>query len=198
MNDKYNIKYIELFHPLPLSIKMKNILIFIVAIIIAGGSGIALQQYLNQKEPITNPAMGNQRPEFAAMDMNGQLRNIKEWDGDLIVLNFWATWCPPCRKEIPEFIELQHTYGDQGLQFIGLAIDNAEAVTEYAENIGMNYPSLIVEADGVILAKHYGNGVGALPYTVIINRKGEISDTFKGELSKKRAKEILEKHGIKL
>jgi thiol-disulfide isomerase/thioredoxin len=177
---------------------MKNTLIFIVAIVIAGGSGIALQQYLNQKEPIINPAMGNQRPEFAALDIDGQLRNIKEWDGALIVLNFWATWCPPCRKEIPEFIELQHAYGDQGVQFIGLAIDNTEAVAEYAENIGMNYPSLIVEADGVVLAKHYGNGVGALPYTVIINRKGEISDTFKGELSKKRAKEILEKHGIKL
>ncbi len=177
---------------------MKNTLIFIVAIVIAGGSGIALQQYLNQKQPVTNPAIGNQRPEFAAMDMDGQLRNIKEWDGDLIVLNFWATWCPPCRKEIPEFIELQKTYGDQGVQFIGLAIDNVEAVAEYAENIGINYPSLIVEADGVMLAKHYGNGVGALPYTVIINRKGEISSTFKGELSKKRAKEMLQKHGIKL
>jgi thiol-disulfide isomerase/thioredoxin len=177
---------------------MKNTLIFIVAIVIAGGSGIALQQYLNQKEPIINPAVGNQRPEFAAMDIDRQLRNIKEWDGDLIVLNFWATWCPPCRKEIPEFIDLQHAYGDQGVQFIGLAIDNTEAVAEYAENIGMNYPSLIVEADGVVLAKHYGNGVGALPYTVIINRKGEISDTFKGELSKKGAKDIVEKDGIKL
>ena len=177
---------------------MKNTLIFIVAVVIAGGSGIALQQYLNQKQTITNPATGNLRPEFAAMDLNGQLRNIKEWDGDLIVLNFWATWCPPCRKEIPEFIELQQAYGDQGLQFIGLAIDNAEAVAEYAKDISMNYPNLIVEADGVVLAKHYGNGVGALPYTVFINRKGEISDTFKGELSKKHAKEILQKHGIKL
>jgi len=177
---------------------MKNAVIFIIAIVIASSSGIALQQYLNQKQTITNPATGNLRPEFAAMDLNGQLRNIKEWDGDLIVLNFWATWCPPCRKEIPEFIELQQAYGDQGLQFIGLAIDNAEAVAEYAKDISMNYPNLIVEADGVVLAKHYGNGVGALPYTVFINRKGEISDTFKGELSKKHAKEILQKHGIKL
>jgi len=177
---------------------MKNTLIFTVAIIIAGGSGFALQKQINQKESITNPAIGNQRPEFSAMDLNGQLRNIKEWDGDLIVLNFWATWCPPCRKEIPEFIKLQQTYGKQGLQFIGIAIDNEHDVADYAESVGMNYPNLVVEADGVGLAKHYGNGIGALPYTVIVNRNSEISDTFKGELSKKHAKNLLEKHGIKL
>jgi len=180
---------------------MKNTLIFIFAILIAGGSGFALQKYLNQEQELTqsnNPVMGLQRIEFAAVDLNGQMRNIKEWDGQLIFLNFWATWCPPCKKEIPDFIELQKAYGDQGLQFIGVAIDNEHAVAEFADNMGINYPSLIVEADGISLAKRYGNTVGALPYTVIINRDGEISDTIVGELSKIDAKKILEKHDIKL
>ena len=142
--------------------------------------------------------LGLQRPEFAAPDLDGELRNIKEWDGKIIFLNFWATWCPPCLKEIPEFIELQNTYGEQGFQIVGIAIDDEEAVRDYVEEVGMNYPSLVAEADGVLLAKRYGNGIGALPYTVIINRDGEISDTFRGELSKIRAKELLEERGIRL
>ncbi len=178
---------------------MKNTLIFIFAILIAAGSGFALQKHLNQ-EPVqnNNPATGLQRAEFSAADLNGQLRNINEWDGQLIFLNFWATWCPPCKKEIPDFIELQKAYGDQGLQFIGIAIDNENAVAEFSENIGINYPTLVVEADGITLAKRYGNTIGALPYTVIINRDGEISHTIVGELSKIRAKELMEKHGIRL
>jgi len=177
---------------------MKNTLIFIVAIIIAGGSGFALQKYLNPKQSNTNPAIGNQRPEFAAMDLNKQLRNIKEWDGKIIFLNFWATWCPPCKKEIPAFIELQEAYGDQGFQIVGIAIDDEVAIAEFADKVGINYPTLVVQADGVGLSKRYGNGIGTLPYTVIINRDSEISNTFMGELSKKRALELLEERGIKL
>ena len=179
---------------------MKNIILIIVAITIAGSSGYALQKYLNQPQIQTqnNPAIGFQRPEFAAMDLDGQFRNIKEWDGKLIFLNFWATWCPPCLKEIPEFIELQKAYGDQGFQIIGIAIDDEDKVREYVKKVGMNYPSLVVQDEGVMLAKRYGNGIGALPYTVIINRDGEISHTIRGELSKIRAEELIEIRGIKL
>jgi len=177
---------------------MKNTLIFIVAILFAGGSGFAVQKYLNQPPTQINPAIGLQRIEFAAADLNGKMRNIKEWDGKIIFLNFWATWCPPCKKEIPAFIELQKTYGDQGLQIIGVAIDDEEAVREYVEKVGMNYPALVTQAEGTMLAKRYGNGVGVLPYTVIINRDGEISNTFQGELSKKRAEELLEARNISL
>jgi thiol-disulfide isomerase/thioredoxin len=179
---------------------MKNTIFFIVAIAIAGSSGYALQKYLNQPkiQKQTNPAIGLQRPEFAAADLNGQLRNIKEWDGKVIFLNFWATWCQPCKREIPEFIELQKHYGNQDFQIIGIAIDDEEAVQEYAELVGMNYPNLVALSDGIELAQRYGNGIGALPYTVIINRDGEISSTITGELSKKRAKEILEEHDVDL
>jgi len=183
---------------------MKNTLILISIIMIAGSSGFALQKYLNQQQgqeqeqKQNNPTIGQQRPEFAAMDLNGQLRNIKEWDGKIIFLNFWATWCAPCRHEIPAFIELQKAYGDQGFQVIGIAIDDEESVREFANEVGMNYPAIIAEDEGVMLAKRYGNGIGALPYTVIINRDGEISYTIRGELSKIRAKELLEERGIKL
>ena len=177
---------------------MKNVLFFIVAIVIAGGSGFALQKYLNQERISKNPAIGLQRPEFAATDLNGQLRNIKEWDGKVILLNFWATWCPPCLKEIPDFIELQKDYGEQGFQIIGIAVDDEQAVREYATEIGINYPTMAVQSEGAGLARRYGNNAGALPYTVIINRNGEISNTIMGELNKTRAKELLEDRGINL
>ena len=178
--------------------KIKNTLIFIVAMTIAGGSGFALHKYLNQKQIQTNPMIGQQRVEFAAADLTGKFRNIKEWDGKIIFLNFWATWCPPCKKEIPAFIELQKAYGEQGLQFIGAAIDDDEAVMEYAKQMGINYPLLMTQTEGVGLAKRYGNGIGALPYTVVINRDGDVTHTIRGELSKKRAEEILDELGIKL
>jgi len=177
---------------------MKNTLIFIVAMILAAGSGYSVHKYLRQNQTSNNPAIGLQRPEFAAVDLDGQLRNISEWDGQLIFLNFWATWCPPCKKEIPAFIELQKAYGDQGFQIISIAVDEEQAVREYAAEMGMNYPIMAVQGEGVGLAKRYGNGSGVLPYTVIINRDGEISNTITGELSKKQAKELLEARGINL
>ncbi len=177
---------------------MKNTLIFIVAIIIAGGSGFTLHKYLNQKQDQSNPMLGKQRPEFAVADLNGEMRNIKEWDDKLILLNFWATWCPPCKKEIPDFIKLQAAYGEQGFQIIGIAVDDEQAVKEYAQQIGMNYPSLIAEAEGVQLAQRYGNVAGVLPYSVIINRAGEIGSTIRGELTILKAKELLENYGIQL
>jgi len=175
---------------------MKNILIFTAVIITAAASGFFVHIYINKQQALENPAIGTQRSEFSAMDINGQLRNINEWDGKVIFLNFWATWCPPCLKEIPDFIELQKAYGNQNLQFIGIAIDNSDAVRKYAEEAGMNYPTMAVEVEGVSLAKRYGNQMGALPYTAIINRKGEISSTITGELSKKQARILLKKYGI--
>ena len=177
---------------------MKNTIIFVATILLAGASGFILHKYIHDQQLQKNPVIGSQRPEFAAMDMNGELRNINEWDGKLIFLNFWATWCPPCLEEIPGFIELQHAYGNQGFQIIGIAVDNREAVPQYITESGMNYPALLADIEGIDLARRYGNDIGGLPYTVVINRKGVISSTFVGELDKNHAKKVLKNHGIKL
>ena len=179
---------------------MKNLIVFTIAITLSVAGGFAMQRYLSndQGKVVTDPAVGMQRVEFTARDANGEIRNINEWHGRIVFLNFWATWCPPCKEEIPHFIELQQEYGDQGLQFIGVAIDEHDAVTEFVEAIGMNYPTMIVQQDGIELARRYGNDIGALPYTVIIDRDGQISNTFKGLLSKDRAIELLDERGVQL
>lgn len=162
---------------------------------LAGVSGYALQQYQVAQEKQNQSIQI--RPEFAMADLNGKIRNIKEWDGNVILLNFWATWCPPCLHEIPDFIELQEQYGDQGFQVIGIAVDNEEAVRKFANEMKINYPVMAAEFEAIKLSSLYGNDMNGLPYSVFINRKGEISDKITGELSKIKAKNLLEKLGIK-
>ena len=137
-------------------------------------------------EALNDKATPPTRPDFSLQDLEGEVRHINEWDGQYIVLNFWATWCPPCRKEIPEFIALQKKYDPAGLQFIGVAIDDTEAVSQFAMEMGINYPNLIAESEGIELAKLYGNTYGALPFSVIINREGKIIGRQVGLLSKEK------------
>lgn len=130
-------------------------------------------------------AMVNKKiPDFTLPDLEGQQHNIHEWDGNVIVLNFWATWCPPCIKETPMFVEFQEELGAKGLQFVGVAIDEKNKVQEFMDTYGVNYPMLIGADDAVEIAKAYGDRFGALPYTVIIDRSGHISFVQRGELKR--------------
>ena len=135
--------------------------------------------------------VGQRRPEFSLPDMDGVTHNVTEWDGKVIAINFWATWCPPCRDEIPEFVKLQEKFGNQGLQFIGIALQQAKDVREFAAEMGINYPILVGEEDVIGVAKQYGNLIGALPYTVIINRDHQITFTRAGPLPAADAERII-------
>lgn len=118
--------------------------------------------------------VGSRRPDFSLPDLEGRERHISEWDGRVLVINFWATWCPPCLKEIPEFVELQSEYGDQGLQFVGIALQNPADVVDFAREHGMNYPNLAGELPVIRITEDYGNTIGALPYTAVVDRQGTI------------------------
>ena len=132
------------------------------------------------------------RPEFELPDLDGKLRNISEWDGNVILLNFWATWCPPCRDEIPVLIDLQKKYSAQGFQVIGVAIDQAELVESYSDSMGVNYPIMVGEDKGTDISANYGNRLGMLPYTVIIGRNSMIMFIKKGEVTKDEIEELIQ------
>lgn len=112
-------------------------------------------------------------PAFALQDTSGDLRHAREWRGQVLVLNFWATWCKPCRKEVPLLVRAQKEMGDQGLQVVGLAIDEVAAVRRFAQQYDINYP-LLVDAMGVVKLQDALGGGPGIPYTVVVDRRGRI------------------------
>lgn len=180
---------------------MKNILPFILVIIIAGGAGFGFQRYLqNEKRDLTPvipkavsiDVIGTQRPAFELEDLEGTLRNIDEWNGKVLLVNFWATWCPPCKKEMPAFIELHEQYQSQGFEVIGIALDDKESVQDFVDTLGVNYSVFASEYAGIELSRLYGNRIGALPFSVFVGRDGKIKSTKAGELTKQQVEQIIQ------
>lgn len=135
--------------------------------------------------------VGATRPDFSLPDLNGVVRHVGEWDGKVLAINFWATWCPPCRKEIPEFVALQQKYAGRGLQFLGVALEQPDPVRRFVAEYQVNYPVLVGEMEVIRVAEAYGNQVGALPYTVIVDRYGNIAFVQAGPLSTEQAEKAL-------
>jgi len=164
-------------------------------------AGIFLSDYIRSKEHLDkiSPAsqismqdlLGEPSPDFSLMDVSGQRRNISEWKGKVLAINFWATWCPPCLEEIPHFIKLQDKYEHQGLQFLGIALESVDKVLGFANEHGINYPLLVGEQEVIELAGKFGNYSGGLPYTVILDRNGHISFIKKGSLSVTEAEQVI-------
>ena len=134
------------------------------------------------------------RPDFTLPDLEGNPLSIGDWDGDVIALNCWASWCPPCVKEIPLFNALQEEYGEQGLQFVGVALDRLDDARAFAEEIELAYPTMQGVADAMAVSDLYGNSDGLLPYTVIINRDGRIVERFFGEVSRDDIEPAIRRH----
>lgn len=133
------------------------------------------------KKAVFKPA-----PDFTLFDIHGSERRLKDFKGKVIILDFWATWCPPCKAEIPHFIELYNEYKNEGLEIIGVALDwNAERVVpQFAEEAGMNYTVLLGNRDVTDL---YG-GIISIPTTFVIDREGGIRKKYIGY----RDKEVFE------
>jgi thiol-disulfide isomerase/thioredoxin len=125
-------------------------------------------------------------------DMEGKSQALAQWRGKVMVVNFWATWCSPCLEEIPEFVRMQEKLGNQGLQFVGIAIDNPEKVVEFAAKFRMNYPILLGEMDAIELARAAGNESGGLPFTVIVDREGRLIGTELGGLNEQKLTQIIQ------
>lgn len=135
--------------------------------------------------------LGQLRPEFSLPDIHGTVHNIKEWDGKVILLNFWATWCSPCLQEIPELVDLQQRYQARGLQVIGIALQNPNELSDFIREHGMNYPVLAGLEAVIVIAENYGNTVGGLPYTAIIDKNGKIVFVKAGQINKPEVEAVL-------
>lgn len=130
-------------------------------------------------------------PDFSLKNRAGELQSIRSWPGKALVINFWATWCAPCRREIPLLLELQKQYAADGVQIIGIAVDFREDVLKYADTMKIDYPLLIGEQDGLEAVDAFGIEAVGFPYTVFTDAKGDIITTHIGELHKEQAELIL-------
>lgn len=160
---------------------MKSSIALATAAIAAAIFGALSYQWLADSN--ASPEAVTQLPSFSLNDMHGEPRQSSEWEGKTRLVNFWATWCPPCRKEIPLLMQAQDDYAAAGLQVIGIALEQADTVLAYAEEMGLNYPSLVGSTAVIELGNQLGNRVGALPYSVLVDPNGKIIETHMGELS---------------
>ncbi|MEM6998428.1 MAG: TlpA disulfide reductase family protein [Pseudomonadota bacterium] len=171
---------------------MKTWQIYSMGVLFAISSAIAgyiLHQLTSAPSESTSAieeVIGSSVPDISLADTNGLQRQLSDWQGKVLVVNFWATWCPPCREEIPVFIELQNEYEAQGLQFLGVALHSAEEILDFMVEQRFNYPSLVGSTDVIALGEQLGNDIGALPYTVVVDREGIIRFTHRGALSKEQ------------
>jgi thiol-disulfide isomerase/thioredoxin len=163
------------------------------AIAVAAIAAAGLGAYFGQR------AAGTAAPNAAAAallaislpDPAGKQESLGQWKGKVLVVNFWATWCGPCREEMPAFVRAQTEHGSKGLQFVGIAVDQPDKVREFAQEIGLNYPALIGGYGAMELSRTLGNSVMALPFTVVVDRNGRIVHTQLGPLREQKLQSIV-------
>ncbi len=149
----------------------------------------AKQLVVTKTEPNMEPLR-----QAAWPDLQGKVRKLADWQGKVLVVNFWAAWCAPCREEIPEFVRVQKELSSKGVQFIGMAVeplDRTKQVREFVREMRVSYPNLMSDYAALTLAQDAGNPSGALPFTVILDREGKLRGAHLGRLSELKLREMI-------
>ena len=155
------------------------------------GAGYLFYEWRAGARPPDPVATGRMVLAAKFMGLDDKPQALEQWRGKVLVVNFWATWCAPCREEIPTFIKFQDQYGARGVQFVGLAIDQKERVGPYARDIGINYPVLVGGLESMDFARQVGNRRGVLPFTLMIDRSGKVVSAEIGILKPEKLESLL-------
>ena len=159
----------------------QRLLIGALAVVCAAAGFVFYQWQAVDNDSQTNlVATGQMLMAAQLTGLDGKAQPLEQWRGKVLVVNFWATWCAPCREEIPGFVKFQEQYGAQGVQFVGIAIDTPERVAPYIKEIGINYPVLVGGIETMDFARQIGNRAGVLPFTVVLDRTGKVVTTLVG------------------
>ena len=179
---------------------------WITAAVAAAAVAAGIAVYLSRSTPPTpGPGTGPSEPVAAAppsqlaatlpafqlADRDGALRSLQDWPDKALIVNFWATWCAPCRREIPLLERLQRDHGPEGFQVVGVAVDFRDKVLAYADEMKIDYPLLIGEQEALDAASAFGVEAVGLPFTVFSDRRGRIVTAHLGELTAAEADLIL-------
>lgn len=130
-----------------------------------------------------NVGAGPAAPDFSLKDLSGETQSLSRYSGKIVLLDFWATWCPPCRLAIPELVSLQKKYGDQGFVILGISMDDPATATrtflrEFKNKFFINYT--VLRGDEKVLADYFGDQAPAIPTLFLIDRQGKVFDKFVG------------------
>jgi thiol-disulfide isomerase/thioredoxin len=132
--------------------------------------------------PAATSTLATTIPDFKLADRNGEMKGLRDFGDKALIVNFWATWCAPCRREIPLLEKLQAEHGDEGFQVVGIAIDFRDKVLAYADEMQISYPLLIGEQEALDAVAAFGVDMVGLPFTVFTDRQGRVVATHMGEL----------------
>jgi thiol-disulfide isomerase/thioredoxin len=170
-----------------------------VVALVAGGIAAGAAFQLARKPasappapPAPAPELVSSLPVFQLADRYGQSRSLQDWPGQPLIVNFWATWCAPCRREIPLLQQIQREHGGEGFQVVGIAVDFRDKVLAYAEEMRIEYPLLIGEQEALDAAAAFGVGVVGFPFTIFSDRQGRVVTAHIGELTAAQAGLILD------
>ena len=172
---------------------MKQLIALVLVALVALAGGFAVSRWWldPEREPgfidAPNPGL-----ELAALD--GRVLRPEDFSGEVLLVNFWATWCLPCREEMPMLQALQDELGSDGLQIVGVALDDAPRVQAFVEEVGVGYPILVGATDVMIANVNWGNPKGLLPYSVLLDRNGIVRWAHLGELKERELRAQIAEH----
>lgn len=160
---------------------------YLTARFLASGpeSGLADLQPL---DPSGTSLLGQQRPDFKLGLTDGAWASATDFDGKVVLYNFWATWCKPCREEMPMLSTLRESLKDRGFEVVGIAIDDVDRARQFIGELGISYPVVVGSTDVMSMLADYGNAAGMLPYSVLVDRGGTVRWAHFGAIEERELK----------
>ncbi len=173
----------------PMLSKLKSPIFYLALIITLGFAA----RYLMLNAQADDKGKAASQALFSATmpDEKGHPQALKQYAGKIVVLNFWATWCEPCREEMPELSQLNTAYKNKNVIVLGVAIDDVGAISEFSKETKVSYPLFAADMEGMQYATNLGNDKDVLPYTVIIKADGTVAKTYFGRVTKPLLEETL-------
>jgi thiol-disulfide isomerase/thioredoxin len=140
------------------------------------------QAFASAPAEIAPDLIGMRRPDYTLGSGSGERISADDFNGRVVLVNFWATWCKPCREEMPMLVDLQQAFDGQEFQVVGIALDDVQQARDFAAELGVDYPILVGSTDVMAVVRLYGNLSGVLPYSVLVDRAGIIRWAHLGAL----------------
>ncbi len=148
--------------------------------LLAIAAGIGAQLWL--LSPSGQARAAERLQNLVLSDPAGRSQNLSQWNGRIRIINFWATWCEPCREEVPALVRIRSKYATNGVEIIGIALDSAEKVAEFAREFSIQYPLVLGGVELIDITRGLGNRAGGLPFTLLLDREGAVVATRLGGL----------------